>query len=78
MLKLEDLKVGMRASILDLEKITGTAFILVDVESSIGTIVYIGEPYTDESTDIVLSLQKQGKSVCTIYEPYDSEVSWDE
>lgn len=79
MLKVEDLKVGMRVNPKDLEGIIGVAFILTDFLEEIGTIAYIGEPYTDECSRISDKITSSGKSICTYYEPYDDEeVSWDE
>lgn len=75
MLKLEDLKVGMRVSVSELANIFYKLIILTDFDKdNKGKIVYIGEPNTSESTNLYNSLEE----ICTVYNVDESEVSWDE
>lgn len=58
--KLEDLKIGMRVTILELSEIYDTYIILINTESLgindlKGDIAYIGKELTPESTRIVMS-----------------------
>lgn len=52
----------------------GCCFLLTDFdEEGYGTVVYVGEPHTEESIRLTKKLIQQGKSICNIYEPYDCE-----
>ena len=75
MLKLEDIKVGMRVDYKDLSEIYDTLIILTDFNGDVGTIVYIGDEDTEESYNVYMQL----KEICTVYNSLDDEeTSWDE
>ena len=73
MLKLEDVKVGMRINPDELRKFVGVAFLLTDFINHEGIVKYIGEPFSDESIKVTKEILSAGKSICTVYEPYDEE-----
>jgi hypothetical protein len=75
MLKLEDIKVGMRVNTQDLIEIYDVVIILTDIKDHVGKIIYIGEPDTDELENIYKGVD----NVCPIFNrSEDLEVDWDE
>lgn len=74
MLRLEDLKVGMRVNPDDLDDIYYKLIILTNFIGDVGEIVYIGEPNTAESNRIY----KAYDGICTVYNVDEEEVCWDE
>jgi hypothetical protein len=74
MLKLEDIKVGMRVNPDDLREIYHTLIILANFEGDIGEILYIGDVDTKESYDIYMSYD----NTCTVYHIDEEEELWDE
>jgi hypothetical protein len=75
MLKLEDIKVGMRVNPRDLSEIYDTLIILTNFNNHVGEIVYIGESDTEESGRIYDSLTE----ICSVYNDSEElEASWDE
>lgn len=79
MLKLEDLKVGMRVNMNELDKVYETAIILSDLRDGCGSIYYIGELNTAEMSDVYAMLISDGKRIRSVYNLHEAdEVDYDE
>ncbi|MDE7476471.1 MAG: hypothetical protein K2M91_00735 [Lachnospiraceae bacterium] len=80
MLKLNDLKVGMRVNYKDLSDVFETVIVLADLDEDYnGTIYYIGDHSTQELRDVYAKLDAEKNPIFNIYNLYESEeVCYDE
>jgi hypothetical protein len=74
MLKLEDIKVGMRVNPDDLDEIYNILIILTNFDDNdVGEIVYIGQPNTIEADTLYSTLRE----ICTIYHTVNEDLEDD-